>query len=185
MANANIIPAARVQEALKKADLAMAKLAKVRGKTEEKVGEVFKLAETVGGALAVGYFRGRYGEVQVGPGVPIEAVVGGALSLAAFVDLPGRYSEHLHNLGNGILGSWATIEALKFAGGTILSAEEVAQLRAGQVPALPEAPAPKAQETKQKLRETPLLVNGVGRPSARESFADNPAESEVERTPAS
>lgn len=183
MANANIIPAARVQEALKKADLAMAKLAKVRGKTEEKVGEVFKLAETVGGALAVGYFRGKYGEVQVGPGVPIEAVVGGALSLAAFVDLPGRYSEHLHNLGNGILGSWATLEALKFAGGAVLSAEETAQLRAGQIPALE---PPKAKESEKKRTETPLLVNGMGRSNARESFAgEMPVESEVERTPAS
>lgn len=129
--NVSISPA-KAQEIMKRADGAMAKLQKIRGKTEEKVGEVFKMVETVGGALAVGYARAKWGEVTVGPEIPIEALVGAGLSLSAFLDLPGKYSEHLHNLGNGILGGWGTMEAVKLGGGIVLSKKEFARLQAAQ-----------------------------------------------------
>jgi hypothetical protein len=159
----------KAQEIMKRADAAMAKLHKIRGKTEEKVGEVFKMVETVGGALAVGYARARFGEVTIGPEIPAEALLGAGLSLTAFLDLPGKYSEHLHNVGNGILGGWASMEAVKLGGGIVLSKEEYARLGASQnVVASGEAPAPEPKQS--TAQETRQLPNGHRR-SAREDFA--------------
>jgi len=130
--NLSVSPA-KAQELMKRADAAMAKLTRIRGKTEEKVGEVFKLVETVGAAAAVGAAHAKWGEVTIGPDIPIVAAIGASLSLAAFLDLPGRHSEHLHNLGNGVLGGYAVIEAVKMAGGVVLSKEEYEKLL-GQQP---------------------------------------------------
>jgi hypothetical protein len=158
----------KAQEIMKRADSAMAKLSKIRGKTEEKVGEVFKLIETVGGAVAVGYARSKWGEVTVGPDIPIEALVGAGLSLTAFLDLPGKYSEHLHNVGNGILGGWGTLEAVKLGGGIVLSKEEYNRLSAPK-----EVVAAQGEVSEQPARrEANLLPNGQRRQSARESFAE-------------
>ena len=167
----------KAQEIMKRADGAMAKLNKIRGKTEEKVGEVFKMAETVGGALAVGYCRARWGEVTIGPDIPVEALVGAGLSLTAFLDLPGKHSEHLHNLGNGILGGWATIEAVKLGGGIVLSKEEYARLGAKEV-----VTAGETAEESPKRREVNALPNGARR-SAQETFAERQSqEVPVERS---
>jgi hypothetical protein len=151
MANITHIPAARVQEALKKADAAMAKLNRSRSKIEEKAGEGFKVVETVGAGLLVGYARGKVGEVQIGPGIPVDAAIGVGLSLAAFVDLFGKHSEHVHNLANGVLTTCAAFEAIKLAGGTVLSAEEVQRVRL-----LPAAETKVAGDA-QKDREVALL----------------------------
>jgi hypothetical protein len=166
----------KAAEIMKRADSAMAKLNKIRGKTEEKVGEVFKMAETVGGALAVGAARAKWGEVTIGPDIPAEAALGAALSLAAFLDLPGKYSEHLHNVGNGILGGWSTLEAVKLGGGIVLSKEEYARFAASQPKtvntsgeAVAEKDAPMPAPAKEK--EINLLPpNGVRR-TAREHFS--------------
>lgn len=162
----------KAQEIMKKADTAMAKLQKIRGKTEEKVGEVFKMVETVGGALAVGYARAKFGEVTVGPDIPVEALVGAGLSLAAFVDLPGKYSEHLHNLGNGILGGWGTLEAVKLGGGIVLSKEEYANLR---------APQTVAHQVAQQ--EDVRALNGHRAPTARESFGQTDTQKQTVEVP--
>lgn len=169
----------KAAEIMKRADSAMAKLNKIRGKTEEKVGEVFKMAETIGGALAVGAARAKWGEVTVGPDIPIEAVVGGAMSLAAFLDLPGKYSEHLHNLGNGVLGGFTTLEAVKLGGGIVLSKEEYERLLTQQnaqrgAVKTGEAPAEKETVEAPAEKQINMLPNGQGRRSAREVFA--PAE---------
>jgi len=171
----------KAQELMKRADAAMSKLNKIRGKTEEKVGEVFKMIETVGGALAVGYARAKFGEVTVGPEIPLDALVGAGLSLTAFLDLPGKYSEHLHNVGNGILGGWGTMEAVKLGGGIVLSKEEYASLQGAQpqktvVQGEAEAPQPKAAA---KQREVSLLPNGQNR-IPREDFARQEQSVEVE-----
>lgn len=158
----------KAQEIMKRADTAMAKLQKIRGKTEEKVGEVFKMVETVGGALAVGYARAKFGEITVGPEIPVEALVGAGLSLTAFLDLPGKYSEHLHNVGNGILGGWGTLEAVKLGGGIVLSKTEYENLR-----------APAATQHSVKSEGDVKALNGA-RQSARESFVDSRQNQEVE-----
>lgn len=162
----------KAQEIMKKADSAMAKLQKIRGKTEEKVGEVFKMVETVGGALAVGYARARFGEVTVGPDVPIEALVGAGLSLTAFLDLPGKYSEHLHNLGNGILGGWGTLEAIKLGGGIVLSKQEYENLRAPQV-----------QQHSVAQEADVRALNGHRAPTARESFGQTDVQKQTVEVP--
>jgi len=91
--------------------------------------------------------------------------VGAGCTLAAFIDLPGKYSEHIHNIGNGILGSWATLEAVKLAGGEVRSAKDNTK----------ELPAVTTQGETVKEREANLL-NGNTRMNAREAFAGNAAQ---------
>lgn len=175
--NISVSPA-KAQELMKRADSAMAKLQKIRGKTEEKVGEVFKMIETVGGALGVGYARSKWGEVTVGPDIPLEALVGAGLSLTAFLDLPGRYSEHLHNLGNGVLAGWGTMEAIKLGGGIVLSKEEYERLAVNKQAVTAQG---EVVEEKPARREANMLPNGQRR-SAREDFAPQQVQGqEVER----
>lgn len=173
------ISSAKAQELMKRADSAMAKLQKIRGKTEEKVGEVFKMVETVGGALAVGYAHSRWGEVTIGPDIPLPALVGAGLSLTAFLDLPGKYSEHLHNVGNGILSGWGTLEAVKLGGGIVLSKEEYERLGTKVETTNKTVDIAAAGETRQ-TREVAQLPNGTHRQTAREVFAPQEQGQEVE-----
>lgn len=144
---AGSITPARASELLQRADAAMMKLNRIKAKTEEKAGEVFKMLETIGGGLAVGAIRGKYGAIEVGPGVPLELIAGAGLHAIGFLDLAGKHSEHVHNLGNSVLTTWAAIEGLKMAGGVVLSAEEVRQLALSRQ-AQPSAPAMTAGESK-------------------------------------
>lgn len=177
----------KAQEIMKRADSAMAKLNKIRGKTEEKVGEVFKMIETVGGAVAVAAARAKFGEVTVGPEIPAEALIGAGLSLAAFLDLPGKYSEHLHNIGNGVLSTWAAFEVVKLGGGVVLSKEEYENYArsmnaAAPAPSLPVAAAGEPEQT--QTRAQPFaLSGGQRRQTARETFAPSEVQSqEVENS---
>lgn len=152
--NLSISPA-KAQEIMKRADGAMAKLNRIRGKTEEKVGEVFKMVETVGAAAAVGAAHAKWGEVTIGPDIPLVAAIGAGLSLSAFLDLPGKYSEHLHNLGNGVLGGYAVIEAVKMSGGVVLSKEEYERLTGTAPKQLIQGEEKPVQDQQAEVRQLP------------------------------
>ncbi len=170
----------KAQEIMKKADAAMAKLTKIRSKTEEKVGEFFKLTETVGGAVAVGLARAKWGEVTIGPEIPVDALVGAGLSLAAFLDLPGKHSEHLHNIGNGILGGFASLEAVKLTGGIVLSKSEYQSLvhnaQQTQPASLPQTTVKESVQGEVRTEQRGNMLPPANGHSARESFAQTEAQ---------
>lgn len=175
-AHTSAITPARATDLLRKADAAMKSLDKIKSKTEEKAGEVFKILETVGGGLAVGAIRGKYGAVEVGPKIPLEAIIGASLHAVGFLDLAGKHSEHVHNVANSVLTTWAALEGIKMMGGAVLSESEVKQIAARSAPATMTAgtaattPAPVATApVAARRRETPPALNGHGRgQSARE-----------------
>lgn len=128
---ATSIPAvspARAAELIQRAERAMNSLTRVKAKTEEKAGEVFRLLESVGAGLGVGALRGKYGAVEVGPGVPLELIVGVGLHAVGFLDVAGKHSEHVHNLGNSVLATWAALEGVRMMGGVVLSETEAKAL---------------------------------------------------------
>lgn len=167
-----MISPARATELLRKADAAANKLATVKKKTEEKAGEVFKLLETVGAGLGVGCLRGKYGAVEVGPGIPLEALIGAGLHTVGFLDLAGKHSEHVHNLGNAVLTTWAALEGVKLMGGAVLSESEAKRLAAPKQ-AVTAGELPKVQ-TQEAPKERHIL-NGRAQ-SAREIVEEHATE---------
>lgn len=169
-----MISPARATELLRKADAAANKLATVKKKTEEKAGEVFKLLETVGAGLGVGCLRGKYGAVEVGPGIPLEALIGAGLHTVGFLDLAGKHSEHVHNLGNAVLTTWAALEGVKLMGGAVLSESEAKRLAAAPKQTITAGAQPQAQ-TQPPAKTERHILNGRAM-SAREIVEEQQAE---------
>ena len=77
-------------------------ISRYKEKTEEVTGRVIGTFETLGGAALSGYGAGRWPNVRILSAPP--DVAGGALfaGLAAF-GMFGKYDEHAHNFGDGLL----------------------------------------------------------------------------------
>jgi len=84
------------------------RLAKMREKGEEAMAHGLQLAEVAGAAGIAGYVNtkfGQGGELTV-RGVPADLVGGIGLHAAAFLGAFGRYSEHAHNLADGLVAAY-------------------------------------------------------------------------------
>lgn len=87
--------------------------AKGRGKSggEKGFGEILKTFETVGAGSMMGFLNAKHAKpgrnaVEVG-GVPADLTLGVGLSVFALSNYVGDYSEHVHNLANGLLCAYA------------------------------------------------------------------------------
>ena len=82
------------------------KLATMREKTEEVMGQAIQAVEVTGTAAAFGYVNERYGtngELAI-PGlvaVPVDLAVFFGGHLLAFTGTMGKYGEHGHNIADG------------------------------------------------------------------------------------
>lgn len=83
-------------------DSAKGRVARVKAEAEEAVEVVVAAAEVSGTAFGLGMINGRYGSPEV-VGIPVDAGVGIAAHVLAFCDIA---PDHLHNVGNGGLGSY-------------------------------------------------------------------------------
>jgi len=73
-------------------------------------------AEVGGSAFLAGYARARFGEggtLELA-GVDASIVVGGGLHVLAFLNMFGKYDEHIHNVGNGFLGEYLGQKGYEF-----------------------------------------------------------------------
>lgn len=123
-----------------RAERLMARAKNITEKSEETVGQVIRTAEVGGAAFAAGVLKGRYGTVEVA-GVPADLGAAVALHGIGFLG-GGKYKEHLHAFGDGVLASYLT--ALGAGIGDRMSRESAAAAaRAAQGGALP-AGAPAA-----------------------------------------
>ena len=100
-------------EAVSKWHGALARIRGIQKKAEEKSGAVIETVEVVGGAFAISWVNGRYGQ----GGAPLQIlnmdadlVVGGVALVTGMFDVFGRHSEHVLNLGAGILAAYASRE---------------------------------------------------------------------------
>ncbi len=76
---------------------------------ERITGQLLQSAEVAGGALAVGVASGRYGALTIaGSQVPLDLAAGILGHGLAFFGLPGKYSEHLHNVSDGAIAAYLT-----------------------------------------------------------------------------
>lgn len=83
-------------------DSAKARVARVKEEASEAVEIVVSAAEVSGTAFGLGIVNGRWGSPEV-LGVPVDAGVGIVAHVFAFMDIAPN---HLHNVGNGGLGSY-------------------------------------------------------------------------------
>jgi len=89
-----------------KAERLMARAKTVAEKSEETVGQVIRTMEVGGAAFTAGVLKGRYGTVEVA-GVPADLGAAAILHGVGFLG-GGKYKEHLHSLGDGVLASYLT-----------------------------------------------------------------------------
>lgn len=106
MANVLQVGHSAIRAALSKGSSALAKLDRLKEKTEEMTGQVVQVVEVGAAAFGFGVIKGRWGAVEV-VGVPVDLAAGVALHVLAFTGIAGKYGEHMHSLANGALAVWA------------------------------------------------------------------------------
>src|SRR5277367_5738412 len=84
----------------------------IKQHTERTVEKVVRTAEVGGTAFAIGVLNGKTGGVEV-MGVPLELGAGIALNVLSYMGAAGRMSDHLGNVGDGAIASFATMEGVK------------------------------------------------------------------------
>lgn len=71
-------------------------------------GKVVRSAEVLAGAAGVGILSGYFGPLMLGnTPVPLDLAAGVAGHLLAFTGLAGSFSDHLHNVSDGIMAGYA------------------------------------------------------------------------------
>jgi len=92
----------------------MQKLDTIREKISGYAQRGFGTLETGFGAWAGGVLEGRTGGASLGP-IPFNLGIGAAFLLVGYTNLAGeKYSEHLNNFGNGLLGSYLAATGYAF-----------------------------------------------------------------------
>lgn len=105
---------------------------------EKSFGEILKTIETVGAGAAMGYMNTKYckpgrNAMEIG-GVPVDlalGVVGNVIALSSYL---GEYSEHAHNLSNGLLCAYGVRLAMMWGADARVVQMRVQQQNAAGVP---------------------------------------------------
>jgi hypothetical protein len=95
------------KQALTKYEALKKRIAGLKEKSEHTVQQVVRTAEVGGAAFAMGLVQGRTGGVEIF-GVPLELGLGLGLNVFGLLGGAGEHSDHLLNVGNGCLASYAT-----------------------------------------------------------------------------
>jgi len=101
MAETNLTRAA-AERIARAANAAHARLSSIKDKAEEHAAHAIQTVEVAGIATAAGYARGRYGVTKI-LNVPVEGLAAAALHVTGYWGAFGKYREHAHNLGDGLL----------------------------------------------------------------------------------
>jgi hypothetical protein len=113
------------------------RIEKVKAHTEKVTEKIVRTAEVGGTAFAVGILNGKTGGVEV-MGVPLELGAGVALNILSYMGAAGKMSDHLGNVGDGALASFATMEGVKIGLEWKKKSEPTAPAKTETTPALPE-----------------------------------------------
>lgn len=89
---------------------------KMATKAEAGAQALLSGAEVGATAFGAGYARARFGEngVLELAGVDASLVFGGGLHVLAFLNMFGKYDEHIHNVGNGFFGEYLGQKGYEF-----------------------------------------------------------------------
>jgi hypothetical protein len=84
----------------------------IKSHAEKVTEKIIRTAEVGGTAFAIGVLNGKTGGVEI-MGVPLELGAGVALNVLSYMGAAGKMSDHLGNVGDGALSSFATMEGVK------------------------------------------------------------------------
>lgn len=120
----------------KRAEGALTRLKGMKEKAADAAGRVVQTMTIGGVSFGFGVVHGRFVDEQGNRGIefvgiPLELFVGGVSHLLGFVG-GMKYADHLHNLGNGAIASYATMAGVGV--GERMRLRE-AQQEGGDVPA--------------------------------------------------
>ena len=121
-----------------RAERLMTRAKAITEKSEETVGQVIRTMEVGGAAFAAGVLKGRYGTVEIA-GIPADLGATAMLHGVAFLG-GGKYKEHLHSFGDGVLASYLTTVGAGI-GDRMARESAAAALAAPTAPATPPAGA--------------------------------------------
>lgn len=88
------------------------RIEKIKSHTEKVTEKIVRTVEVGGTAFAVGLLNGKTGGVEI-MGVPLELGAGLALNVLGYMGAAGKMSDHLGNVGDGALASFAAMEGVK------------------------------------------------------------------------
>lgn len=90
-----------------------ARVASMKVKGEEAVGQGISAAEVFGGSIGGGFLDEKFGtdegdgiKVYKVHGAPVNMLIGAAGLGAAFFDIAGKHGSHLHDLSKGFLAAY-------------------------------------------------------------------------------
>ena len=86
---------------------AQKRISKLREENQDSIQRATRTAFTMGGALAMAYFKGRYPDRAQILGLDASLVVGGGLTVAALMGWAGDQGDAVEALGTGALAVYA------------------------------------------------------------------------------
>ena len=95
------------KQALTRFDALKKRIEGMKEKAEHTTQKVVRTVEVGGAAFGMGLLQGYTGGVEVF-GVPLELGLGIGLNVFGLLGGAGAYSDHLHNVADGCLASYAT-----------------------------------------------------------------------------
>jgi hypothetical protein len=105
---------------------------------EKSFGEILKTIETVGAGATMGYMNAKYcrpgrNAMEIG-GVPVDLALGVVGNVVALSSYLGEYSEHAHNLANGLLCAYGVRLAMMWGADARIVQTRIQQQQASSAP---------------------------------------------------
>lgn len=97
---------AQLEKAHDKVNALQNRVKNIKNQAEQTTMRVVRSIEVTGAAFGAGVLQGT-GGVEI-MGVPLELLGGAVLNLGGYVGVAGNASEHLVNLGDGLLAGYAS-----------------------------------------------------------------------------
>ncbi|KKN15827.1 hypothetical protein LCGC14_0982190 [marine sediment metagenome] len=106
----------------KRAESAEKRMTRMREENKGALAKATRTAFTMGGALAMAYWYGRYPDKTEILGLDASLVVGAGLTIAALMGWAGAQEDAAEALGNGALASFAATKGFEFGGDALAKA---------------------------------------------------------------
>ncbi len=105
--------AGKLTKAEKKMQSYENRLARLRKENQAAIDKATRTALTMGGALAMAYYKGRNPDRSEILGVDAALVIGGGLTVAAMMGWAGNQETAVEALGNGALATYAATKGFE------------------------------------------------------------------------
>jgi hypothetical protein len=169
LANRNQALAQRNHSLAERLDALKQKLSGAMTSTAERLtrpgngAHLVRSLEVNGAALVGGFMQGHAGPdgLHIGP-IPVDAGAGAVLAALGYFGVAGKYSEHLINVGDGLLSSWSSGAGfhmgnnLRTTGKLFGPGKDAPALAAGPTP-----PAVKGEISPQQMADIVARVRGA------------------------